>query len=1127
MSKEKNYITNAQLILKKMKPGKNYSRQDLADDLGLSDGDWKYAIQYLMKADKICQKGERRHTVYYLKAPVGSRSVTNVGSNNVSNNTTVITTSSTPDREIAKNIPQKSVPFEDEAPVRKPLDLSEQAGRTPAASPRPEFWASSSELGRPNLAATTQRAAKANDNNRRRSESEPAPSPELGLTARIRRQRETSAEPAGEPARQADAMPGIRRRSPEADVPAQSAPTGFVRRRPEPDKAEPVVLPASSVTVRRRTQEPGAERSLEPVSQGAREWPKKDGKSFAEPNRATGTANKPENARASSESWELPKPEKKLAQLMSEEREHVVSHIPSAGTPIAEPIAAVGGENEIEDNWVASEPDFMLINLESREKDSSDSEASAKPGHSINAGANMPHPQIELEHRAESSVAKIGEPAADSDGEMKPVEAVNLSLTESKTFVRRAKSVENNEENDAPYLRSRGLSLEETEALKAPRNGGKNVITDRVTAKSVAAKKNIISPHGFPVIGSLRHLPNARNGQNPLGNSATKVSSRIYVNPKVRSAPVPNPSAPTLQSVFPEHNFDQMKIRAVPESLQRPMPVSVKPRHVIKKEKLTPLPISSFRNSTLRRFEITHDELCENLHLSKDEVLLPLLLTDGINFHFWICLSAIANYGGGYIILGVRKRSDAYLIKGLRKSSTLKEDILDKIRDKKLISENILKEEDMKWTKVFKRNVLCIHVDKSSIPDKPIFVGENSFSKKPREGTFTVEAGEPVKCQEEFIREKWERYASPMEIEWPENLRQYVREKYVPTEDVEDDDDRILAEFLAERYPSKQSNQPVKKEQQEEKEDKCASSQNDIPDSDKKIAKEKTHQKKDRSARKEELTKKMATKEKAPSKYKFENVPLFYQDDDWDTEIETESSSKFEEDDYYFPKNNHLPDKQVSSEREEVNAYKYFEAQEISPAERRLSEYSASKSDKADKSEMSAAELFASECAIERKSRTGKKAAEMISLQSKSDEKAQAELPFAQLSRVTPQSERTTDSKAASKKTAAAKPVAAKSAAARPAASAVWGSIPEELRPELMELSRNSREIKGLQAYRQAEIIQKLCEAAARYHAAISIKELTEFLGKKEKLLREKTLPVLDEKMPKVHKTDDERYYFE
>jgi type I restriction enzyme S subunit len=53
-------------ILDHMQPGREYSRADLADALGLSTGRWKAAIQELKRRGKVRQMGERRGARYSL-----------------------------------------------------------------------------------------------------------------------------------------------------------------------------------------------------------------------------------------------------------------------------------------------------------------------------------------------------------------------------------------------------------------------------------------------------------------------------------------------------------------------------------------------------------------------------------------------------------------------------------------------------------------------------------------------------------------------------------------------------------------------------------------------------------------------------------------------------------------------------------------------------------------------------------------------------------------------------------------------------------------------------------------------------------------------------------------------------
>ncbi len=51
-----------------MQPGTAYARADIVDALGISTGDWNWAIQQLKEAGKVAQTGQRRGARYRLGA---------------------------------------------------------------------------------------------------------------------------------------------------------------------------------------------------------------------------------------------------------------------------------------------------------------------------------------------------------------------------------------------------------------------------------------------------------------------------------------------------------------------------------------------------------------------------------------------------------------------------------------------------------------------------------------------------------------------------------------------------------------------------------------------------------------------------------------------------------------------------------------------------------------------------------------------------------------------------------------------------------------------------------------------------------------------------------------------------
>jgi type I restriction enzyme S subunit len=58
-------------ILDFMQPGREYSRTDLADALGLPTGRWNAAIQELKRRGQVRQVGERRGARYVLSRTAG------------------------------------------------------------------------------------------------------------------------------------------------------------------------------------------------------------------------------------------------------------------------------------------------------------------------------------------------------------------------------------------------------------------------------------------------------------------------------------------------------------------------------------------------------------------------------------------------------------------------------------------------------------------------------------------------------------------------------------------------------------------------------------------------------------------------------------------------------------------------------------------------------------------------------------------------------------------------------------------------------------------------------------------------------------------------------------------------
>jgi len=115
---------------------------------------------------------------------------------------------------------------------------------------------------------------------------------------------------------------------------------------------------------------------------------------------------------------------------------------------------------------------------------------------------------------------------------------------------------------------------------------------------------------------------------------------------------------------------------------------------------------------------------------------------------FWPSYSAMANTQGGYIVLGVKQRSDGKLIAvGIPNPESVVKVLWDGLNNPQKVSENLLSNQDVSILNIHGKNIIRIKVPEAFRQQQPIFINGN-----PMRGTYRRNYEGDYLCKEEIVR---------------------------------------------------------------------------------------------------------------------------------------------------------------------------------------------------------------------------------------------------------------------------------------------------------------------------------------------------------------------------------------
>ncbi|MFA5625176.1 MAG: hypothetical protein WC966_09015 [Bradymonadales bacterium] len=320
---------------------------------------------------------------------------------------------------------------------------------------------------------------------------------------------------------------------------------------------------------------------------------------------------------------------------------------------------------------------------------------------------------------------------------------------------------------EGSFYGSRGLDLadspndsaasknERSKDEQNARNAHERHNRDRDKANKRLPSGSLLSntPYSFPVTGSIKQ-------QVAAAAATTGKFKTIFVRSSKGTHPAAIPP--------PRSNSNQKTISRQHPALAEAKQATRRP--IIKAPKLTPLPISSFRGDHSGRNEIDASELRKALKIDAEEALITMLSTSKLTHLFWTAFSAIANSGGGTIVLGIRPpHNEKFFIKGVRQYRELVEQLRTKPPERETISDFVVHTKDIYTARVCRKNVVVIKIIREELLPQPVYVGLDSFCKKPRKGCFILKDNAVSKCSEEECKALWSHYLGNEEADWQQS----------------------------------------------------------------------------------------------------------------------------------------------------------------------------------------------------------------------------------------------------------------------------------------------------------------------------------------------------------------------
>ena len=170
-------------------------------------------------------------------------------------------------------------------------------------------------------------------------------------------------------------------------------------------------------------------------------------------------------------------------------------------------------------------------------------------------------------------------------------------------------------------------------------------------------------------------------------------------------------------------------------------------------------PIIPFKNTVRASNEIHESDVRKKIGLADDKILIAFLMPKPNN-EFWRACSAVANSGGGAIILGMKKYGKdgdaSFFVKKIARPEEVKKTLFTAFNDRKYISDCPRDMGFIETVEFLKNKVVVVRINPEDMSPAPLFLDKDSFSMAEGAGCFLYKNGNVEHCTEEEVKQLWD-----------------------------------------------------------------------------------------------------------------------------------------------------------------------------------------------------------------------------------------------------------------------------------------------------------------------------------------------------------------------------------